>query len=248
MCIYVIIWHCYFFWHRLIQSAVWGLPSEREAIDERSTNSADTIAFVFIKVLFPWAQEESDSRRQWVCWYCRTECSVEIPSLNGLPCAPANCAAAATHSSGLDQHTHPTLHLNSLTLPKNFFSLVPGSLTVLLKVKETMMGSDWSRVQWWWSQPACGAAWRGSARWQRQGPAAQALRRGSTPRTEVQAAPRKYKSFLSQSDSSLNRVPLDLSTSNAAPHLTAIISLTHPEWFMWDFRSYRKVRLDVGTM
>lgn len=102
--------------------------------------------FIFIKVLLPWAQEESSSGRQWVCWCCRTQCSTEIPSLNRLAGTLGNRGAAAAQSSGLDQHIHPGLHDNSLRISKKtFFSWIPSSPTVVLKSKSV-----------WWGQAKAG--------------------------------------------------------------------------------------------
>lgn len=68
---------------------------------------------------------------------------------------------------------------------------------------------------------------------------------GSTPRTEVQAAPRMHKSFPNHSDSSLNQVPY----IKAPPvPLHVLLSPAEPERFTQDFRDYHKVRLDVGTV
>lgn len=106
--------------------------------------------FIFIKVLFPWAQEESNSRRQWVCWCCRTQCCTEIPSLSRLACTLGNRAAAAAQSSGLDQHMHPGLHVNSLTLSKNFF-FGPWLPDCSVRSQRKCDGSRMKRV----------AAWRG---------------------------------------------------------------------------------------
>lgn len=89
------------------------------------------------KILFPWAQEESSSRRQWVCWCCRMHCSTEIPSLNRLAGTLGN-RAATEHQFGA---AHPPRMVCELFKTfKPFFPLIPGSLTVVLKSQSVWWG------------------------------------------------------------------------------------------------------------
>lgn len=89
------------------------------------------------KILFPWAQEESSSRRQWVCWCCRMHCSTEIPSLNRLAGTLGN-RAATEHQFG---PAHPPRMVCELFKTfKPFFPLIPGPLTVVLKSQSVWWG------------------------------------------------------------------------------------------------------------
>lgn len=200
MCIYVTAWQCYFFWYTLLESVAWGLATERETIDSRSTKCSDTSEFIFIKLLFPWAQEESNSRRQWVCWCCRMQCSTEIPSLNRLGGMLGNCGAAAAQSTTLDHHINSGLHANSLRLSKSFFFIYPWFPDCSAKVKVSVMEACWS-MPWCCSQCAkCGKG-SGSSRGRAACPCSLQSSQAAQPGLNSRLL-QESTSFLSQSGSS----------------------------------------------
>lgn len=55
-------------------------------------------------------------------------------------CHAGSRGAAAAQSTSLDQHIHTGVHADSLRHPKTFLSLIPGSLTVMLKSKSVWWG------------------------------------------------------------------------------------------------------------